>query len=130
MYNSNTFISIPNLSIFGLCRDASNNKYAGFYISVSSDQNVQVIVMEGNVTANSNDYGMYFRSSGPNTKLDIDVKEDGSFQSCGNSVSDIYANSVDSSASVEFTGSGYTCSSKSNDGSGTVVGPNCQACPE
>jgi hypothetical protein len=127
MYNSNTYISIP---IFGLLRDASSNGYIGLGINVDSGVEAEFIV-KGNVNINSNDgYGMY-SFLGANTKLEINVENGSTLESCGNDDYDI-SGEVVASATATFSGDGsYTCDQAKVvfNGDGTVVPPNCQACP-
>jgi hypothetical protein len=98
-------------------------------INVGNGANAQLIV-KGNVTLNSNNryHGMYSYLEA-NTKLEIDVENGSTLESCGNSQSDIYGE-VEASATATFSGTGYTCSSKQFIvfGGGTVVPPNCQDC--
>jgi hypothetical protein len=125
MYNSNTFISIP---VFGLLRDASSNGYIGLFIDVGNGANAQLIV-KGKVTLNSNDgYGMYPYLEA-NTKLEINVENGSTLESCGNTQFDIYG---EVAGAATFSGTGYTCSSKQFfvEVGGTVVEPVCQACPD
>ena len=124
--NSNTFISIP---IFGLClcRDASNNE-DGLDIDSSSSLNVKLIAKGSNIFNSNTRDGIYVRVD-ESTNFVIDVQDGGSIQSCGNGDDDIYTEDC-SGSSVAFTGSGsYTCEKVDSYDSGTIVGPNCQACP-
>jgi len=118
--------------IFGLCRKASNNGNTGLFIGVGTGVDAELIV-KGEVTFNSNGfYGMY-SSLNPNANLEINV-ENGStstLETCGNSPFDI-GGSVSTPATVDFSGTGYTCNQAkvSFDGPGgsTVVKPVCQSC--
>ena len=157
---SNTFISIP---IFGLFRVAKNNKYSGFAVASTEGANAQ-LNFEGSNTANSNNSGMSTSSwdskvdvvinsgaslnldqnsqtgynvykGGGGAELNVAVKENGSFQSCGHDgggfgQSDIYV-LHQAPANVTFTGSGYTCDTvgDASTSTGTFVKPVCQACP-
>jgi hypothetical protein len=133
------------------------------YIGVDSGVEAKLIV-KGEVTLNSNDgFGMY-SFLGANTKLDIvvdnsaslnldqngsngfraivrsgaklnvDIKENGTFESCGNGFRDI-SGEVRSSATATFSGTGYTCDQAKvqflvfGPGDENVVEPVCQACP-
>lgn len=157
-YNSIAFISIP---IVGLCRDASNNDYIGLSIFIGSGVEAQMN-MEGNITFNSNagrgmlsffnrnakldivinsdaflnmnDNNFNFRVTvaGADAELNVDVREGGSFKSCGSreSLGDIVILGYYGDANVTFTGTGYTCDNVYNNSLvGTIVEPNCQVCP-
>ena len=165
IYNSNTFIF---LSIFGLCREASNNDAYGMRIQ---EVNVGVeakLNTRGKVTLSSNGFDGIFIDSLPRTpntnldleinvengsslilnqngiagfrapklnssaKLNVDVKEGGSFESCGNIQDDIFGD-VFANAAAKFSGTGYTCDQAkvvfTGPGGSTVVKPVCQDCP-
>ena len=112
-----------------ICRDASSNNNVGLGINVSNGANAQLIV-KGNVNINSNDIGMYsFLDLKANTKLEINVENGSTLESCGNIVYDIYGYVI---GAATFSGTGYTCSSKQFfvGFGGTVVEPVCQACPD
>ncbi len=114
--------------IFGLCREASNNKFYGLFIEVGVQRVDAELIVKGEVTFNSNgSYGMYSLLA-PNTNLEINV-ENGStstLETCGNSRFDIYVSNNGSTAT--FFGDGYTCGKVASEVLGTVVGPVCQAC--
>ena len=130
MYNSNTYISIP---IFGLCRDANSNVNFGLGIAVFVDGVNAQLIVKGNVNINSNGDGM-FSFLEANTKLEINVENGSTLESCGNTQFDIYG-TVDATATATFPGTGYTCDQAKvvfigdNGGTvGTVDGPVCQPC--
>eukprot|EP00986_Skeletonema_menzelii_P015166 scaffold11173_cov99-Skeletonema_menzelii.AAC.3 len=112
----------------------SNSYYYGLYIDIDSGVEAKLDV-KGEVTLNSNGLvGMYLFLEA-NTKLDIAVLNDATLESCGNIVYDI-SGVVPASATATFSGTGYTCDQAkvvfNGDGGGTVgtvVPPNCQACP-
>jgi hypothetical protein len=105
-------------------RDASNAIY-GMYIDVSNGVEAELIV-KGNVTLNSNNIGMYSFLRA-NTKLEINVENGSTLESCGNIVKDI--NGYVTGAAT-FSGTGYTCDQNKVvfEGDGTVDEPVCQDC--
>jgi hypothetical protein len=142
--------------IFGLCRNASNNGFSGLFIQVQNGANAKLNV-KGSVNINSNEvYGMqsYLPDSNSNldfvvesdatlnfdqnevgfgatvfagAELNVDVKGNGSFESCGNT-RDI--SGFVGAATATFSGAGYTCDQNKVvlTGTGTVVEPVCEPC--
>jgi hypothetical protein len=141
-----------------ICRDANSNSNYGLYINARNGANAELIV-KGKVTLNSNGLaGMYpylfsdskldiavlndatlnleqnrygfFADVVSGAELNVEVKENGTFESCGNDDYDVYGTVTTASATATFSGTGYTCRSKLfiNVG-GTVVEPVCQDCP-
>jgi hypothetical protein len=106
-------------------RDASNNARNGLVIGVFRNANVQLIV-KGEVTFNSNKYGMY-SDLNPSNNLEINVENGSTLESCGNTQRDIYGY-VEGAATFSGDGS-YTCDNVYFPIDGTVLPPNCQACP-
>jgi len=98
------------------------------YIYDESRVDAQLIV-KGKVTLNSNNIGMYSNLN-PSTNLEINVENGSTLESCGNGFRDI-SGEVPLSATATFSGTGYTCDQAKVqfNGGGTVVPPNCQACP-
>ena len=115
-----------------ICRDANSNLNYGLGIGTGFDSGVEAkLIVKGKVTLNSNDnYGLYSYLEA-NTKLEINVKNGSTLESCGNTRGDI-SGQVPANATATFSGTGYTCSSKQFfvTVGGTVVEPVCQACPD
>ena len=126
MYNSNAFIFL--LLFLGLCRDASNGDF-GLDIVVYPGANAELTV-KGKVTFNSNGSNGIFTNLYSNAILDINVETDATLETCGNGVDDIFGY-VDTSSTAKFSGTGYNCDQDEVrfDGDGTIVKPDCQACP-
>jgi len=103
------------------------------YIEVFGGANVNAqVIVKGKVTLNSNG-GVGIDIINPNSNLEINVESSGAtLETCGNIGLDIGGN-VAATASVTFSGTGYTCDQAKvqffgSDGS-TVVEPVCQDCP-
>ena len=101
-------------------------------INVESGVDAQLIV-KGEVTFSNKNYGMYSYLEA-NTKLEINVENGSTFETCGNIDYDIYG-TVDATATATFSGTGYTCDQNKvvfigdNGGTvGTVDEPVCQTC--
>ena len=116
--------------VFGLCRNASNNQNDGLSIRVDGDGTNAEVNVKGIVTANSNGFAGMYTSQNPNANLEINVESGSTLNSCGNTLNDIVSD-VDTSATVEFLGTGYACDQTKVvfTGAGTVDPPTCQACP-
>ena len=113
-----------------ICRDASNNAAGGLVIDA---RNEAKLIVKGEVTLNSNGFGMN-SFLGANAKLEINVENGSTFETCGNIDYDIYG-TVDATATATFSGTGYTCDQAKvvfigdNGGTvGTVDEPVCQDC--
>ena len=128
MYNSNTFIFL----FLCFCRDSSKNGGTGLDIRVDGDGTNVELNVKGKNTFNSNGFAGMFSSLDSNANLEINVESSATLKSCGNAVADINGN-VNEGATVEFSGTGYTCDQDKVEffvfGDGTVVKPVCQACP-
>jgi len=108
--------------------DASSNNNVGLDIGVGNGANAQLIV-KGKVTLNSNGLAGMNSLFGANTKLEINVENGSTLESCGNKFYDILG---EVKGAATFSGTGYNCSSTTFfvGGGGTVVEPVCQACPD
>jgi hypothetical protein len=110
----------------------NSNRQIGIDIEVAANHILDIVVKNGAfLRSNSNiQRGLAAKVSG-GAKLNVDVKENGTFESCGNNSNswhyDIYGN-VLATATATFSGTGYTCSSKQFINDGTVVEPVCQPC--
>ena len=109
-----------------ICRDANSNLNYGLGIGVVVDGVNAQLIVKGKVTLNSNDnYGLYSYLEA-NTKLEINVENGSTLESCGNTQFDIYGYVA---GAATFLGTGYTCSSKQFiEVGGTVDEPVCQDC--
>jgi len=99
------------------------------YIGIDSGVEAKLIV-KGEVTLNSNGLAGMYSFLYSNSNLEIDVENGSTLESCGNYI-DIYGY-VTAFATATFSGDGsYTCDQAKVvfNGDGTVVPPNCQACP-
>ena len=94
-------------------------------INVESGVDAQLIV-KGEVTFSNKNYGMYSYLEA-NTKLEINVENGSTFETCGNTQFDIVGYVV---GAATFSGTGYTCDEANFffTGGGTVDGPVCQPC--
>jgi hypothetical protein len=154
MMLSHLLLLYPIPIFLGLCRNASNNVYSGLYVdTVANGANAELIVKK-EVKINSNNYGIYSSLPNSNSNLDIviesdatlnldqngygfrayvfvgaklnvDVKENGSFESCGNPNNDIDGQVV---GNLIFSGDGYTCDQVQFAGGGAVDEPVCEPC--
>ena len=101
------------------------------YIYVYGDGTNAEVNVKGIVTANSNGNQGIYTSQNTNANLEINVESGATLSSCGNGAYDIFG--IVSASTVEFSGTGYTCDQDRVEftvfGDGTVVLPNCQACP-
>jgi hypothetical protein len=105
---------------------------------VESGVEAQLIV-KGNVNINSNglvglydSFGMYSFLVA-NTKLEINVENGSTLESCGNDDYDISVSGFDAPSAATFSGDGsYTCDQAKVvfNGDVTVDEPVCQACPD
>jgi hypothetical protein len=104
------------------------------YISARNGVEAKLDV-KGEVTFNSNGLVGMYPSLFSDSKLDIAVLNDATLETCGNDDYDIEG-TVDASSTATLLGTGYICDQFkvvfTGDGGGTVgsvVPPNCQACP-
>ena len=87
--------------------------------------------VKGENTFNSNGQFGILTNSLANTFVEINVENGSTLETCGNGDYDIYGY-VGEGGALTFLGDGYTCDQDEVvffDGDGTVVKPDCQACP-
>ena len=112
----------------------NSNGYAGMYSFLNSDSKLDIAVLnDATLNLDQNGSNGFRAVVQPGAELNVDVvKENGSFESCGNTQFDIYG-TVDATATATFSGTGYTCDQAkvvfTGPGGSTVVKPVCQDCP-
>ncbi len=104
-----------------------SNEQDGINTSIYPNANLDIVVETGALlnTASNKEIGLRvsFADSGAESEFNVDVKEGGFFESCGNVDLDIFGN-----PKMAFLGDGsYTCGPKLF--YGTVVEPVWQDCP-
>ena len=139
-----------------ICRDANSNLNYGLGIGVVVDGVNAQLIVKGKVTFNSNvSFGMYsylfsdskldiavlndstlnleqnrygfYANVFGGAELNVEVKENGTFETCGNIDYDVVGYVV---GAATFSGTGYICDQNKVvfNGDGTVDEPVCQDC--
>eukprot|EP00986_Skeletonema_menzelii_P009377 scaffold4266_cov139-Skeletonema_menzelii.AAC.1 len=117
-----------------------NSNIIGMYSFLGANTKLDIAVLnDATLNLEQNRYGFFADFEDVDVvsgaELNVEVKENGTLESCGNIVYDIYGK-VKASATATFSGTGYTCDQAKvvfivlGGGTvGTVVLPNCQVCP-